>query len=472
MAEASVLTADPVVTAGDPDSRRILLVSYFYGETGATGGFRWFSMARDLVQRGWTIDVITAAPKPTPLRGVTTCEVPISTWPQRWSRGMMEPLRRLRRRAQPSRIPDPVVPDDNELMRRIEALRPWRPGSGSTFRQNVAGTIDAAADLAASVAWSRRATRVGLELTTRHRYDAIVVSSPPHFTQLVGWQLSRRTGLPYVADYRDPWTIGVHEFAGDDPPLAEFVSAGIERLTQKRCCVAVYNTATAMERAQAQPLLPDVPRVAIPNGYDTPPGDALPDPERFRILYSGWIYHYMDPRVLLRAVRDLRQSDERARRHTLLELTGVPSEYQGIPLADMVRAYGLDDCTVISDRVSREEALRAQERAAVLVAFDYPHALAIVMKFYDYLRVRGELLLIGERGTALDAAARRIGTHTVPETDEAGILAVLQRGFTRWLKREYPAANDAAGVFHRSHRSAEFHELLVRLGRVPDLQLR
>src|SRR3989442_1872940 len=35
--------------------------------------------------------------------------------------------------------------------------------------------------------------------------DAILTSGPPHCVHVLGHYLKRSTGLPWVADFRDPW---------------------------------------------------------------------------------------------------------------------------------------------------------------------------------------------------------------------------------------------------------------------------
>ncbi|MFN8331472.1 MAG: hypothetical protein U0T81_09685 [Saprospiraceae bacterium] len=33
-----------------------------------------------------------------------------------------------------------------------------------------------------------------------------MTSSPPHSVQLIGYHLKKLTGIPWLSDYRDPWT--------------------------------------------------------------------------------------------------------------------------------------------------------------------------------------------------------------------------------------------------------------------------
>ena len=55
--------------------------------------------------------------------------------------------------------------------------------------------------------WNRHAlAAVEKLLATGEQFDAVLTSSPPHSTQLIGLELKRRHGLRWLADMRDPWT--------------------------------------------------------------------------------------------------------------------------------------------------------------------------------------------------------------------------------------------------------------------------
>ena len=54
--------------------------------------------------------------------------------------------------------------------------------------------------------WNKYALAKARELIATEKFDAIITTSPPHSTQLVGLQLAKETGLKWIADLRDPWT--------------------------------------------------------------------------------------------------------------------------------------------------------------------------------------------------------------------------------------------------------------------------
>jgi hypothetical protein len=453
----------PTDTAGPAP---LLVISYHFGDSGATGGFRWAAHVRGLAARGWDIDVITSdTPTMGDVANVRVHRVPPVHWPVRVAAALTTPLRVLTRRAsgaKPSSAPAPVPVDERRAMLQAHAsaLPVWRPGMRLPNGVLLRRAYDDALGLAADIHWARAAARLGTQLARQRAHRLVLVSTPPHATQLAGHLISRRLGIPYISDYRDPWSYGVPELEGYLPPLTRRVHHLLERRVQRSTALLIHNTAQARARAAAQPALPPIPRASVANGYDAEIEPTSPDPAVFRILVAGHIYPYMDPRTLMSAVRLLRERSGELASRIRLEFLGSPSTVNGMPLEDLVAGLGVDDCTTITPRVSREEALLAQQRAAVLVAFDYPHPLAVPMRVYDYLRARGSLLVFTSGDSALAHVAQRIGSQPVPPSDVDATLRFLQTALERWQQQAYPAPNDARGEFARHHQTLRVDRLL------------
>src|SRR5678815_614782 len=58
----------------------------------------------------------------------------------------------------------------------------------------------------AYLGWIPPATLAGLKATRGHRVRHLLSSGPPWTCHLVGLLLSRITGLPWIAHFRDPWS--------------------------------------------------------------------------------------------------------------------------------------------------------------------------------------------------------------------------------------------------------------------------
>jgi hypothetical protein len=100
----------------------------------------------------------------------------------------------------------------------------------------------------------------------------------------------------------------------------------------------------------------------------------------------------------------------------------------------------------------------------VLAAFDCPHPLCIPAKFYDYMRMRGALLLLGNVEGAMADAAARIGANVHAIDDKDGIDAALDAAWKRWQEGGLTEPNDPDGLFDRKHTGLAWHRLLDSLG--------
>lgn len=449
--------------------RRILLIDYHFGP-GATGGFRWRAMATHLAAEGWRFDVITDGPDRTnPDRGepfadgIQIFTIATPQWVDdvvasigRAKRG----LRGRRRAPSPSSGVEPTAP----VPAAAAASHAPRPGGPGIYTR-LASAINAIRITSHEWGWGRRATRLGIRLAHAARYDAVLVSSPPHLTQLAGAAISRAAGLPYVADFRDPWVFGRAE-KYDVNALANPLGKLFEPRTLRRASLIICNT--EQSRKAVADLYPDLASrtLAVWNGYDADAGSpANPDRSRFRIVFTGWLYPFMDPEAVIAAAGRLRRRAGLAAAEVSVEFMGCGASHGGVPLAAMAARHGIADCLRLLPQGPRAEARRLQQAAAVLVAYDASTQLAMPTKFFDYAQMGGVMLLMGFTDGAFAASAGKIGVRVHDQRDEAGLDAVLDEALRRWRAGDLIAPADREGVFDRRRQSALVREALVALER-------
>ncbi len=153
------------------------------------------------------------------------------------------------------------------------------------------------------VTWVPGAEQAAVRIAAEHRLDLIYTSAPPYSSVLLGSRLRRRLGLPWLADYRDPWT-------------NEWNCVWPTRLhhwwetCQERRALARADRITIATPTMAELLLRRYPEFAgkvdvIPNGFDREDIDAVlsagavspwPElpPECLRIGYAGTLADYGD----------------------------------------------------------------------------------------------------------------------------------------------------------------------------------
>ena len=441
---------------------RLLLVAYHFGPGCATGGFRWNAMAKALACRGWALDVITLATPPIGDRrqalsyqfanGIRVFPVARPTWPSE----LLALAAHLKRRIEASsrRLMPRSSPDHAPLS---DAREPTWNSRG--LYEHIMANVDGITDYFEERIWVGRALRVGRALARKPVYSAVIVSSPPYLSQLVGARIGREFGIPFLPDFRDPWIFG-HPRECRNTEIERLIGSYYEPRIVRQAHTLICNTTQAGEAlAKAHPDRPGQ-IIALPNGYDRLRDVARPDETCFRIVFAGWIYHFMDPRPLFDACARLQCRQRLSNPMMRVEFMGTNEMFGTRPLREVAAAHGIGEVFVQHPRGSREEALRLQQKAAVLVAFDCPHPFAVPSKFYDYAQLRGSMLLIGNREGALADAAAQLGLRVHTPGDTEGMDATLDAALARWHDGRYPHPLDPEGLFDRKHQSERLDRLL------------
>jgi len=138
-------------------------------------------------------------------------------------------------------------------------------------------------------AWFAPALAASLAEIDRSRPDVVLTSSQPYVVHLVGRELRRRTGVPWVADFRDPWTSAWGRSWPDETAYRWECDREDEVLADADRVVA--NTpGSRRELLARRPWIAEGKVDVVPNGYD--PADLKVDPaprsaDELLVVHSG-----------------------------------------------------------------------------------------------------------------------------------------------------------------------------------------
>ncbi|NML64892.1 glycosyltransferase family 4 protein [Hymenobacter sp. RP-2-7] len=270
-------------------------------------------------------------------------------------------------------------------------------------------------------------------LAQGERFDAVLTSSPPHSTQLIGLELKRRHGLRWLADLRDPWTDIYYTKDLHRTPAAAWLDARYERQVL-RGADAVLVTSPETERLFRRKL-PDLAAgkiVVLPNGYDEPDFQqpSQPPADCLRITHTGTITARYRIDNLLRAVAECGR-----------RLPAVPWRLRFIGQVDagiraQVAAAGLADATEFLPFVPHQQSVAyLLQSSAVLMAIpDVPLNLGILPgKVFEYLATYKPVLCVGPAGSDADHILREAGAgQALPYDDYELMLSTLLALGHRW----------------------------------------
>jgi len=320
------------------------------------------------------------------------------------------------------------------------------------------------------ISWWLGAVPKGLAMIRKYHPDAIWSTYPIATAHKIGHTLHRLSGLPWVADFRDPMV------QGDYPPdpKTRNIFRDIEGTTLRSASLAVFVTPGCMRFYREQyPDVPEARLAVVENGYDDEIFallDGAPEakdplvPGTFTLLHSGVVYpNERDPTQLFRALR--RMLDEGSLKPGELRVRFRASVHETLlkKLSDDCR---LGDLVELAPPLPYRPALQEMKRADGLLVLQAANCNEqIPAKAYEYLRCRRPI--IGLTDPAGDTAnlLRRAGVRNIARLDSEEEIALELRTFLDQVRRGAAApANDAfvTGA-SRLNRAREFAQLLEKV---------
>jgi glycosyltransferase involved in cell wall biosynthesis len=240
------------------------------------------------------------------------------------------------------------------------------------------------------ISWWLGAVPAGLRLIRQHRPTVIWSTYPIATAHLIGATLHRISGLPWVADFRDPMT--QDNYPADPRTWKVFDRIESWTLRSATACVFVTPGALSIYRARYSDL-PASRFHLIENGYDddafqraeqTIDADAKLNRGRLTLLHSGIVYpHERDPTQLMVALGRLHAAG-RISPNSLNIRFRAP--VHGTRLLELARRHGVEDFVQVMPPVSYHEALREMLHADALLLLQAATCnQQVPVKLYEYV---------------------------------------------------------------------------------------
>ena len=172
--------------------KKVLIISYYWPPMGGSGVQRWLKTSKYLRDFNWEPIICTAKdPEISMFDKSLESEIPENLEVLRIP--IWEPFKlyRLLTGRKTEKInPGFLKTSDKESI--FEALSIWI--RGNLFIPD------------AKRFWINTATKTLSKYLKKNKVDIIVSTGPPHTTHLIAMQVSKKFNIPWLADFRDPWT--------------------------------------------------------------------------------------------------------------------------------------------------------------------------------------------------------------------------------------------------------------------------
>lgn len=410
--------------------KRVLIITYYWPPTGGSGVQRWEKFAKYLPDEGWQPVIYT--PSNPEMLAVDECL--LSEIPE-----CAEVIK--------SRIVEPY--SIYNFFSRKKEINPIN-SQKKNWKQKLALYIRSNYFVP-----DPRVTWVNKSVTLLERYlksnpvDVIISTGPPHSMHLIAQKVSAKLRIPWIADFRDPWT---KMFYFNELKLRR--RALRKHLKLEQSVLDDANTVIAVS-----PLVRDdfqsrtnTPVALITNGYDEEDFSIEVKPNGyFNIVHTGLFASDGIPTTLWKVLSDLMKEDPELRNQLCIRLVGKTD----VEVLDSLKEYGMSDNVLDLKYKSHIETIFEQKAASLLIlplrkAAEYRKTLP--GKIFEYLAARRPVLGIGQPDGAASKLLRDCNAGRMFDWDDyAGTASYVRKAWESHKRGEW---NQIPGDISRFTRRA------------------
>ena len=425
--------------------KRVLVITYYWPPSGGSGVQRWVKFSKYLVGEGWQCVVCTPEnPDLIAVDDTLGAEIP----PE------VEVLRR------------PIV-EPYEAYRRLlgrkkgQEVTPISSG-GKSFKERLSLYVRGNMFVPdPRVWWVGPTFRFLRKYLREHPVDVIVTTGPPQSMHLIGQRLSRATGIPWIPDFRDPWT---KMYYLKHLPLTKRTWRRLEKMEQ-----SVIDEASAV--LTVTPLVQEfyaaktsTPVEMITNGFDEEDfiGEVQPD-GFFNVTHTGLFAKDGNPLVLWKVLGEMASEDAAFREKLRLRLAGKtdPEVLRAIAEA------GLTENVVNLGYCAHADAVREQKSATILILplrHDPDYRIILPGKLFEYLASRRPMLGIGQPDGAMARVVADCAAGQVCDWEDGdGMRRFIDKAWADFNRGGVPPTEGDISAFTRRATARSLAVLLDKV---------
>ncbi len=375
-------------------TKKVLIISYYWPPAGGPGVQRWLKFATYLQDFGITPIIYTPENPNYPIidealitetPGIQVLKTPISE-PYKWAS--------LLSRKKTKTVSRGIISSGRKgiLERLLLFVR------GNFFIPD------------ARKSWVKPSVKYLTNFLEANKIDAIVTTGPPHSMHLIGLALKAKTGLPWIADFRDPWTtIGYHKQLMLSPAAARKHISLEQQVLNGADHVIVTSPTTKSEFQE----LTNTAITVITNGYDSALNkvEAAKLDAKFSLAHIGSLLAARNPTVLWQVLSELCNANNSFKDDLQLLFVGHVAPEIKLNMNE----FGLLENCKFSGYVSHQEALSYQASSQVLlvIEIDSPETRCIIPgKLFEYFMAGRPILAMGPKNSDIKALVSSTNTGT------------------------------------------------------------
>lgn len=362
--------------------KRVLIITYYWPPSGGSGVQRWLMMSKYLPENGWQPVIYTPENPESPVADPTLL-TNVCAEAEVIKRPIVEPYSYYKR----------FIGAKKEQTIKVGFTNEDKQENG--WKQNITRWIRGNMFIPdARCWWIKPSVKYLTRYLKEHPVDAIISTGPPHSMHLIAMKLHEKLHIPWVADFRDPWTeIDFYQ----DLHLSRWADRKHHRLEKQvltkadRVVTVGWDWAEGLKRHGAPQV--DV----ILNGFDwssEPTSQQIPLSRKFTLSHIGLLGPTRNNPTFWHALGELTNQYEEIRHHLDIQLIGQVDS----SAIKSIDESGLSEFVTHFPHIPHDEVMQKQCASQVLLLFvnNTPNAKGIMTgKLFEYFSSGRPILCIG-----------------------------------------------------------------------------
>jgi glycosyltransferase involved in cell wall biosynthesis len=395
-------------------SKKVLIITYYWPPTGGAGVQRWLKFSKYFRQFNWEPIIYTPSNPDFPINDETllkdvlpNCEI-LKTQ-------INEPYdvyRKIMGKKKTDTVNQGFLSESKEN-KVLQNMMIWV--RGNFFIPD------------ARKFWIKPSVNYLSEYLKKNNIDAVISTGPPHSMHLIALGLKQEFNIPWIADFRDPWTqIDFY----NQLQLTKWADRTHKKLEKSVLKSANKVVTVSGHWAEDLKLLCDRNIDVITNGFDADDFTTTEDTN----LMPGFLFHHIgalnkdrNPHTLWKVLGELCKENNAFKRDLKLKFTGKTDA----AVFESLKEHGLFENAEKTDYMAHSEVVKLLLKSPVLLLplNDTPNILGIVPgKLFEYLAAKRPIFAIGnvEGDTAKIIADAHAGTMVGFKDEENTKKRVLE----------------------------------------------
>lgn len=388
--------------------KKVLIITYYWPPSGGAGVQRWLKFAKYLPEYGWEPIIYTIDNEDNYLSEDKTIANEVAG------------ISVIRGKAwEPIKAYERFIGKKNKEKVTLNFLSEGRKLS---FKQKIAMFIRGNFFIPdAKILWLRNSKKILHRFLQENKIDAVVSTGPPQTCHLIGNYVHQQFNIPWIVDFRDPWTQIDFFDSLKLTPIARWLHKRMEKKVLDNANLILSVGKSMKDDFQ---LLTNNQIEYLPNGFDEADIDKSVTanfPQKYTIAYIGTMNVARNPHIFWRALAQIKSENPDVYASIQVKFIGNID----FEVKEAIAANGIASVIAHTEYLPHKEALEITVSAhALLLVINHTHNAKTILtgKLFEYLASERPILCIGPKDGDAAAIINELNAGVVIDYNEVDIM--------------------------------------------------